>query len=161
MNHVPQVGHCHPQVVEATTRQMRVLNTNTRYLSEVRMGFVERLLATLPDELEVVYLVNSGSEANELARRLVTAHTGGGDWVVLEGGYHGNTQALIELSHYKYSGQGGEGRAEHVRMALMPDRHRGMYGYGDEDAGLRYAEGVARCVEESRAAGVETAAFIA
>lgn len=161
VNNVPQVGHCHPVVVEATTQQMRRLNTNTRYLSGVRMRFVERLLATLPSELEVVYLVNSGSEANELARRLVGAHTGGGDWIVLEGGYHGNTQALVELSHYKFNAEGGAGRAEHVRVAKMPDKLRGMVGHEGEDPAAVFAESVACAVAATAAAGASTAAFIA
>src|SRR6185295_5961490 len=66
-NNVPHVGHCHPRVVDAAERQMRTLNTNTRYLHEHLVRYAERLTATLPAPLRVCYFVNSGSEANELA----------------------------------------------------------------------------------------------
>src|SRR5882672_5259395 len=60
-NNVPHVGHCHPRVVDAAERQMRTLNTNTRYLHENLARYAERLTATLPGLLRVCYFVNSGS----------------------------------------------------------------------------------------------------
>src|SRR5918911_5363989 len=66
-NNVAHVGHCHPRVVAAGQQQMALLNTNTRYLSELILEYAERLTATLPESLSVCYFVNSGSEANELA----------------------------------------------------------------------------------------------
>ena len=59
MNNVAHVGHAHPRVVEAATRQMRVLNTNTRYLHETSVAYAERLAALLPEGLDVVWLTNS------------------------------------------------------------------------------------------------------
>ncbi|MCH2104632.1 MAG: aminotransferase class III-fold pyridoxal phosphate-dependent enzyme [Planctomycetes bacterium] len=161
VNNVPQVGHGHPDVVARAARQMGALNTNTRYLSDVRLRFVERLLGTLPAPLEVVYLVNSGSEANELARRMVHAHSGRGDWVVIDGGYHGNTEALVELSPYKFNGPGGGGRRGHVHVAALPDRYRGPWGYDLDDAGERYAADVERLVGEVHASDRRVSAFLA
>ena len=80
---------------------------------------------------------------------------------MVEGGYHGNTSGLVDLSPYKFDGPGGGGRREHVRVAALPDRHRGEWGYEVEDAGVRYAQDVDRCVQESAAAGRRTAAFLA
>src|SRR5207248_2289915 len=76
-NNVPHVGHAHPRVVRAGQTQMEVLNTNTRYPSDLANAYAERLTATLPGALGdgVVYLVSSASEANELALRLARAHT--------------------------------------------------------------------------------------
>ncbi|MCI0616821.1 aminotransferase class III-fold pyridoxal phosphate-dependent enzyme, partial [bacterium] len=102
-NNVPHVGHCHPRVVKAANEQISVLNTNTRYLSDVVNHYAERLCATLPDPLRVCFFVNSGSEANELAVRLAKTYTGNHDFVVLESAYHGHTTTLIDLSPYKYS----------------------------------------------------------
>src|SRR5688500_17419839 len=68
-NNVAHVGHCHPRVVAAATEQMRLLNTNSRYLHDLIVRYAEHLTATLPASLTVCYLVNSGSEANELAVR--------------------------------------------------------------------------------------------
>ena len=101
-NNVAHVGHCHPKVVAAGQRQMEVLNTNTRYLSELILEYAERLTATLPEALSVCFFVNSGSEANELAIRLARAHTRARDMIVLEHAYHGNTTTCIDISPYKH-----------------------------------------------------------
>jgi 4-aminobutyrate aminotransferase-like enzyme len=100
---------------------MATLNTNTRYLHDAIVGYARRLTATLPDPLSVVFLVNSGSEANDLALRLARAHTGARDVLVLDHAYHGNLSSLIEISPYKFAGAGGAGRPEHVRVARLPN----------------------------------------
>ena len=110
VNNVAHVGHAHPQVVEAGIAQMRVLNTNTRYLHETVVRYAERLTALLPAHLEVCFFTNSGSEANELALRLARATTGRPDVATVDVAYHGNTQRLIEISPYKFNGPGGAGQ---------------------------------------------------
>jgi 4-aminobutyrate aminotransferase-like enzyme/aminoglycoside phosphotransferase (APT) family kinase protein len=117
VNNVAHVGHCRPRVTEAVSRQMALLNTNTRYLHEHLAAYIERLTAALPAPLSVVYLVCSGSEANELALRLARAHTGRDGVVVMETGYHGNTNALVDISPYKFEGPGGRGKPAHVEIA--------------------------------------------
>ena len=77
VNNVPHVGHSHPRVAAAAARQLSVLNTNTRYLHPALAEYVERLTALMPSPLSVCFIVNSGSEANELALRLARAYTGG------------------------------------------------------------------------------------
>ena len=47
-NNVASVGHCHPHVVDAVSRQMATLNTHSRYLCEIVYAYAERLFATLP-----------------------------------------------------------------------------------------------------------------
>jgi 4-aminobutyrate aminotransferase-like enzyme/Ser/Thr protein kinase RdoA (MazF antagonist) len=120
VNNVAHVGHCHPRVVRAAADQMARLNTNTRYLDAHLVEYIERLTATLPDPLSVVYLVCSGSEANELAIRLARAHTGRDRMVVVDTAYHGNTNALIDISPYKFNGPGGRGCPEHVTVLPLP-----------------------------------------
>jgi len=97
-NNVPVVGHCHPRVTEAVVRQTRALNTHARYLYEPLIQLAERLAASVPAGLDTVMLVNSGSEANELAWRLVTAATGRRGAIVSEHAYHGVTAAISDLS---------------------------------------------------------------
>ena len=127
VNNVCHVGHCHPAVVEAIHRQASTLNTNTRYLHEKIIECSRRLRATLPDPLEVCFLVNSGSEANELALRLARAFTGNSQTIVVDGAYHGNTGGLVEISPYKFDGPGGEGAPSHVHKVAMPDLYRGEH----------------------------------
>jgi 4-aminobutyrate aminotransferase-like enzyme/Ser/Thr protein kinase RdoA (MazF antagonist) len=120
VNNVAHVGHSHPRVVRAAAEQMARLNTNTRYLDAHLVEYVERLAATLPEPLSVVYLVCSGSEANELALRLARAHTGRDGVMVVDTAYHGNTNGLIDISPYKFNGPGGRGRPAHVTVLPIP-----------------------------------------
>ena len=120
-NNVAHVGHCHPRAVAAGIEQMRLLNTNTRYLHDLILRFAERLVATLPDSLNVCYFVNSGSEANELALRLARAHTNARDMIVLDHAYHGNTTSLIDISPYKHDGPGGSGPPAWVHKVPLPE----------------------------------------
>jgi 4-aminobutyrate aminotransferase-like enzyme len=161
---------------------MSVLNTNTRYLHDLLVEYSERLVATLPDPLSVVYFVCTGSEANELALRMARTHTGRRDVIVVDGAYHGNTSALVDLSPYKFQGAGGEGAPDWVHTTLMPDPYRGRFRalQGDgipgdpeaplssgpspqylpaKDLGHRYAEDVREVVEKIQAQGREPAAF--
>jgi 4-aminobutyrate aminotransferase-like enzyme len=147
VNNVAHVGHAHPRVNEAASRQMALLNTNTRYLHEYLAEYIERLTATLPAPLRVAYLVCSGSEANELALRLARAHTGGDRVLVLDAGYHGNTTALVDISPYKFNGRGGRGKPAHVEVMPLPDIYRGAY--RGADAGARYAAHVAEAARHT------------
>ncbi len=162
VNNVCHVGHGHPTVVRALAAQARVLNTNSRYLHDLRVEYAQRLAGTLPDGLDVCAFVSSGSEANELALRLARSCTGRRDLVVLEGGYHGNTSTLVEASHYKFEGKGGSGRPDWVQVAPLPDPYRGRHrvsAVDSEAAASGYAEGVREALARAEAQG-GAAAFL-
>jgi 4-aminobutyrate aminotransferase-like enzyme len=97
-NNVPCVGHAHPRVTAAIARQSRLINTHTRYLHPTAIELAERLTATCPPELDTVLLVNSGSEANDLAWRMATAVTGHRGGLCTDFAYHGITEAIAALS---------------------------------------------------------------
>ena len=162
-NNVPHVGHCHPRVVRAGQTQMAILNTNTRYPSDLVNEYAERLRATLPAPLQsgVVYLVSSASEANELALRLARARTGERDMIVLEAAYHGNTTSLIDISPYKHGGPGGCGAPDWVHIAPIADDYRGPFKRNDADAGAKYAKPIAALVARAHNRGRGIAGFIA
>jgi 4-aminobutyrate aminotransferase-like enzyme/Ser/Thr protein kinase RdoA (MazF antagonist) len=160
-NNVPLVGHSHPRVVRAAQEQLALLNTNTRYLHDNVLRYSERLTELCPPPLRVCYFVNSGSEANELALRLARAHTGREDVIVLEHAYHGNTNALIDISPYKFDGPGGRGRKRWVHVAPIADDYRGPYRRGDAQAGAKYAEHVGEILERVHGEGRGVAAYIA
>ncbi|MBN2415144.1 aminotransferase class III-fold pyridoxal phosphate-dependent enzyme [bacterium] len=160
VNNVPHVGHSNPRVVEAAARQLAVLNTNTRYLHDNLVVYAERLTRLLPDQLSVCYIVNSGSEANDLALRLARHYTGERDVIAVDGAYHGHLASLIEISSYKYDGPGGFGMPEHTQKAVMPDLYQGEWRCGDREAGRKYAEDVERAVRDITAKNRKPAAFI-
>ena len=161
VNNVAHVGHAHPRVVEAAARQKALLETNTRYLHPAVLDYAERLLSTLPRSLEVAYLVNSGSEANELALRLARAATGRRDIAVLEGAYHGNTSGLVDISPYKFDGPGGAGRPDHVHVAPLPDPYRGRHRGSTRETGAAYATDLGAVLDAAAQAGHPVGAFIA
>ena len=161
VNNVCHVGHCHPHVVRAGQQQLGVLNTNTRYLHDNIVDYAERLLATFPDPLNVVFFVCSGSEANELALRLARTYTNRQDIIMLDAAYHGNSQALVDISPYKHDGAGGRGAPPWAHAALMPDPYRGRYrGYAAQ-VGAAYAAHVKDLVDELAGTTPGVAAFIA
>jgi 4-aminobutyrate aminotransferase-like enzyme len=134
------------------------LNTNTRYLHDNINAFTRELLRTFPEELSVVHLVNSGSEANELALRMVQTCTGQKDIIAMEVGYHGNTTGCVSVSSYKFDGKGGSGAPEHTHIVPLPDRYRGLH--RGEDSGPRYAAHVQERIDHIHALGRKPAAFI-
>jgi 4-aminobutyrate aminotransferase-like enzyme/Ser/Thr protein kinase RdoA (MazF antagonist) len=135
-NNVPVVGHSHPRVVQAVTQQQQLLATHSRYLHEAIVELAERLQATLPPGLDAVMVVNSGSEANDLAWRIARAATGRAGAVVTACAYHGLTDATHALSPEEWAK--GE-RPAHVATIPAPDGYRGPYRRGDEGWVQQYA----------------------
>lgn len=160
-NNVPLVGHSHPTVVHAIQQQVALLNTNTRYLHQNLVRYAEQLTQRMPAPLRTCFVLNSASEANELALRLARAHTGRRDVVVLEHAYHGHTATLIDISPYKFDGPGGGGRQPWVHVAPIPDDYRGEFRRDMPDRGIRYASQIGDLVARAQAAGHPVGAFIA
>lgn len=127
-NNVPSVGHNHPHVVDAVTKQFSQLNTNTRYLNPTVEHYVERLKALLPTSLNKITLCCTGSEANDLALRLVSSATGSTGIVVTETAYHGNTSAVVDVSP---AAAKQDTTAAHVRVIPAPSSRN----YGDDIVG--------------------------
>ena len=161
VNNVCHVGHCHPDVVRAAMTQMDLLNTNTRYLHDNIVRYAKRLIETLPPPLEICFLVNSGSEANDLALRLARTKTGHHDVIVIDRAYHGHTSAMIEISPYKFANAGGQGKPDHVHVLPCPDGYRGPYVYADRDYGAKYIAEAQQKIEKIVQAGPPIAAFFA
>nr|WP_298929557.1 aminotransferase class III-fold pyridoxal phosphate-dependent enzyme [uncultured Allomuricauda sp.] len=154
-NNIPHVGHSHPKVVEAGQRQMAKLNTNTRYLYDLLPTYSEKLLSKFPKSLNKVYFVNSGSAASDLAMRLAHAHTKHKKLMVMEHGYHGNTQMGIDVSDYKFNDPKGAGKKEYVLKTSIPDTYNGKY--KEENAGSLYAK---EAIEQISNSEEPIAAFI-
>ncbi|KQP02354.1 aspartate aminotransferase family protein [Pseudorhodoferax sp. Leaf265] len=149
-NNVVPLGHARPEVVEAIARQASVLNTHTRYLHEGILDYAERLLATMPAELGHATFTCTGSEANDLAMRIATAHTGGTGLIVTRFAYHGVTSAIAcaspSLGQYVRIG-------DNVRLVDAPTG-------GDAETGKRFADGVRAAIADLQAHGLKPAALL-
>jgi len=152
-NNVPSVGHCHPRVVEAVSRQLAELNVNSRYLHPLIETYIERLKATLPAPIEHVVMTCSGSEANDLAMRAAMQATGATGFVVTEGAYHGNTWAVTQISPASFRKRAR--LPEHVRAVPAPS----AAAYGADIAG-GFARAVRRAIATLRRRGHEPAALV-
>lgn len=159
VNNVSHVGHCHPKVVAASCEQTQLLNTNSRYLHDKLAEYSVKLLSTFPQELSVVFFCCTGSEANELALRLARAKTKGKDIITVDGAYHGNTQALIDISPYKHNGKGGEGAPDYVQVVPTPDPYRGKI-QESSSVGEEYANFIDHALDNIQARGSTVSAFI-
>lgn len=141
------VGHCHPHVVAAANRQNELIqHTTTIYLNPNIALYAKELAAKMPGDLKVVYFVNSGSEANDLALLMARAYTGNHDIIALRNSYHGGSQSTMGLtSHHtwKFNVPGGFG----VQHAQMPDTFRGPHGKDDIEAGRKYADDVKNLIQ--------------
>ena len=97
-NNVPCVGHCHPRVVEALSKQAGQLNTHSRYLSKVVVDYSERLMSLHADPLSVLQMGCSGTEAIEIAIKMARLATGGKGIICSNATYHGNSHETIRMT---------------------------------------------------------------
>lgn len=160
-NNVAQLGHANPEIVETMARQAAILNTNTRYLHDSIIAYAEALTATLPATLKVAAFCCTGSEANDLALRMARNHTKAKDVIALDWAYHGHTQALIDISPYKYKRKGGKGRPGTTWEAPLPDAYRAPEDWPKAEIGCRYAKPIAEIAAALAKESRGLAAFIA
>ncbi len=160
-NNVPHVGHSHPRIQEIAAKQMKRVNTNTRYLHPIQTAFAKKILSKFTKKFDVCFFVNSGSEANELALRLARAHTKSKGIVTLDHGYHGNTTGAIDISAYKFNAQGGVGQVDWVELIDLPDDFRGKFKRDDTDSGRKFGNLVNAAIERLEAKQKKVGAFIA
>ena len=159
VNNVAVLGHAHPRVEAAVARQLRRLNTNSRFNYASVVEFSERLAALLPGPLDTVFLVNSGSEAVDLALRLALVATGHQDVVAVREAYHGWTYASDAVSTSTADNPNAlSTRPPWVHVVDAPNSYRGQY-RGSE--AVRYSGDAVLAIGELAAAGRPPAAFLA
>ncbi len=158
VNNVAVLGHGHPELADAVARQWRRLNTNSRFNYGAVVALSERLAATLPDPLDTVFLVNSGSEADDLALRLAMAATGRHDVVAVAEAYHGWTYATDAISTSIADNPNALAtRPPWVHTVPSPNAYRGEH---RGSAASRYAPEAVAVIEDLAAQGHPPAAFI-
>jgi 4-aminobutyrate aminotransferase-like enzyme/Ser/Thr protein kinase RdoA (MazF antagonist) len=159
VNNVTILGHAHPRVQAAAARQLKRLNTNSRFNYAAIADFSSRLAQLLPEPLDSVFLVNSGSEAVDLAVRLALAATGRADVVAMREAYHGWTYLSDAVSTSIADNPNAlQTRPSWVHTVDAANGFRGRH--RGADASRYAAEAVAR-IDELAAAGNPPAAFIA
>jgi 4-aminobutyrate aminotransferase-like enzyme/Ser/Thr protein kinase RdoA (MazF antagonist) len=158
VNNVASVGHSHPHVVDAAARQMHLLNTNSRFHYRAIADYADRIAATLPDGLDTVFFVNSGSEATDLSIRLAMAATGRPDIVAMREAYHGWTYASDAVSTSIADNPNALAtRPAWVHTVDAANGYRGRHRRRDAE---RYAPEAVAVIDELAAAGRAPAGLI-
>ncbi|MFG3547663.1 aminotransferase [Streptomyces sp. NPDC047725] len=158
VNNVTPLGHAHPRVERAVSRQLRRLNTNSRFHYASVVEFTERLAGLLPDPLDTVFLVNSGSEAVDLGLRLAIGASGRHDVVALREAYHGWTYASDAVSTSLQDNPNALAtRPSWVHTVDSPNSYRGRHRGADA---VRYAPEAVAVIDALAADGRPAGAFI-
>jgi acetylornithine/succinyldiaminopimelate/putrescine aminotransferase len=113
---VNNIGHRHPNVVSALKNQIdKYLHVMVygEFVQDPQQLLVKELLEVLPDSLDGVYVVNSGTEAIEAALKLAKRVTGRTELISFRGSYHGSTHGSMSVS-------GNEVKKQAFRP-LLPD----------------------------------------
>ena len=97
---VTSTGHCHPRVVAAAQEQVATLihGQYTTVMHRPLLRLTERLGEVLPEGVDRLFYVNSGSEAVEAALRLARQATGRQNAIVFQGSFHGRTMGAASLT---------------------------------------------------------------
>ncbi|CAG9761709.1 unnamed protein product [Ceutorhynchus assimilis] len=145
------VGHSHPKITEAVNEQMSTLGhcSNVYYHPKIHQ-YAEKLAAKLPNKLKVIYFVNSGSEANDLAVLMARCYTRKSDIVSLKNCYHGMTYETMALTcngYYKYPVPQSPG----FFRTMNPDVYRGIWGGQNCRDGPVQTDRVCNCSQECEA----------
>ncbi len=159
VNNVTLVGHGHPRLAAAVEHQWSRLNTNSRFHYAAIAEFSDRLAALAPEGLDCVFLVNSGSEANDLAIRLAWAHTGARNMLCLLEAYHGWTVASDAVStSIADNPRALTTRPAWVHPTVSPNTYRGQFRGPDSADG--YLDATLPALEAIDAKGEGLAGFI-
>lgn len=113
---VNNIGHRHPKVISALKNQIdKYLHVMVygEFIQDSQQLLVKELLEVLPDSLDGVYVVNSGTEAIEAALKLAKRVTGRTELISFRGSYHGSTHGSMSVS-------GNEVKKQSFRP-LLPD----------------------------------------
>ena len=157
---VTSTGHCHPRVVAAAQQQVATLihGQYTTVMHRPLLTLIERLGEVLPQGLDRLFFVNSGSEAVEAAFRLARQATGRPNLIAFSGGFHGRTIGAASLTT-----SGTKVRAGFAPLMagvyVAPFPYAYHYGW-DEQTATRFALRELDYLLATQSAPADTAAFI-
>ncbi|MEU8342891.1 4-aminobutyrate aminotransferase [Actinomadura meyerae] len=157
---VTNTGHCHPRVVEAARAQVGTLihGQYTTVMHEPLLRLVDALGDVLPDGLDSLFFLNSGSEAVEASIRLARHATGRQNIVVFHGSFHGRTMGAAALTTAGTKFRAGIGPLmPGAAIAPFPQAYR--YGW-DEAEAVRFALRELDYLLVTASPASDTAAFV-
>lgn len=119
------LGHRHPKVVQAVEAQLKRYALHSQEMVDPLRGYLSKLIAYItPGDLQHSYLVNCGTEANEMALKLARLATGKKYFISTENGFHGKTLGSLSAS--------GKAKFREPYLPLVPGFQH--VPFGDADA---------------------------
>lgn len=121
---VSNLGHSHPQIVQAVCQQASRhmhLMVYGEYVQSSQVQLAELIISTLPESLDQIYFTNSGAEATEGALKLAKRYTGRSRMVACSQSYHGSTHGALSVMGNEYY--------KRPFRPLLPDVHFIEYAY--------------------------------
>ncbi|MDO9397423.1 MAG: aminotransferase class III-fold pyridoxal phosphate-dependent enzyme [Herbiconiux sp.] len=160
VNNVAGIGHAHPRLASAVESRLQLLNTNSRFLYPELADYSEALLDTARfGDYDTVLLVNSGTEAVDLALRMTQLATGRTQVVTHREDYHGWSLAADAVSTSAFDNPGAAlTRPSWVTLLESPNPYRGRHRGPDAAAG--YLEEADATLARLRSDGHAPAALI-
>jgi 4-aminobutyrate aminotransferase-like enzyme len=157
-NNVAAVGHCHPHVTEAVSRQIKTVNTHSRYLHDGAIELAERLAALHGPQIESVLFSCTGTEAIECALRMARMATGRSGFICSDWTYHGNSELVSTLT---YLAANDRVKSDTVRTFAFPDMYRSIKeGLSENQLCDEYLGQIESAISALQQAGIGVAALI-
>ncbi len=155
---VTSLGHCHPQVTSALTRQLQDLMFCYEFPHPNRTEYAERLLDTLPFGNGRVLFKTTGGEAIDTSMLLAQFETRRNEFIAFHGGFHGGTFGALALTgERKY--KEGYFLGERVHFVPYPYCYRCALGQSFPECDLRCADLISEVIDYASAGSI--AALIA
>ena len=95
---VTNIGHSHPKHVKAIEDQAKRLMNCYSFPTPERVELSNRLMEVLPDNIDKVFLLTTGSEATEAAIRIAKRYSGKHEVLSFYGAFHGRTYGPMSVS---------------------------------------------------------------
>lgn len=133
---VANIGHSHPQAVKAVQIQAARLGNTYSFRTPERVELAQRMIDTLPENLDRIFMLSTGSEATEAALRMARRYTGKHEVLSFHGGFHGRTYGAMSVSGTTGTKRGFGAMVPGTILAPYPNCYRCPLGKQQSDCGM-------------------------
>lgn len=144
---VTNIGHSHPHAVKAVQRQVERLTNCYSFTTPERVDLARRVVELLPDNLDRVFMLTTGSEATEAALRVAKRHTGKHEVLSFFGGFHGRTYGAMSVAGLGATRRGFGPTMPGTILAPYPNCYRCPFGRAYPECGMACIDFLDKAVE--------------
>jgi 4-aminobutyrate aminotransferase len=158
---VDALGHSNPEVNSAITRQLQKIShaAFSDFYAELPVEFAENIVSLMPKDLDTVFFVNSGTEANEAAMKVARHQTKRPNFLAFHGSFHGRTYGSLSLTASKAVHKAGFGPFLPVEHAPYAYCYRCPFDKKEESCDLECARYIEDVIFKKHSPGDDFAAL--